>query len=89
MTAQKPSYSLGEQLGAIIFIVFLASIGGMAISLLGGFKIPGIGTKFKGCEIKPLLKCIRLPPIVGMIIMGCVGRNYMVTVTKAFPNEWA
>ena len=70
-------YSFGKQLGAIVFIIFMSSVGGMAVGALGGFSIPPIGKIFKGFELKPIIKRVRLPPIVGMIIMGCVGRNYI------------
>jgi hypothetical protein len=55
----------------------MSSVGGMAVGALGGFSIPPIGKIFKGFELKPIIKRVRLPPIVGMIIMGCVGRNYI------------
>ncbi len=69
--------------------MFIAAIGGLAIGMFGGFKIPGFGKFYQGFEVKPILTKIRLPPIVGMIIMGCVGRNYFGSLTKPFPNEWA
>jgi hypothetical protein len=90
MTKQNViDYTFGEQLGALVFIVFIAAVGGIAIDILGGLKVPPIGKRFKGFEIKPIIKKVTLPPILGMIVMGCIGRNYFGDLTKPFPNVWA
>lgn len=86
---KPPVYTMGEQVGAFILIIFLATIGGMALGALNGFTIPAFGKWIKRYEVKPCLTKIRLPPIVAMIIMGCVGRNYFGKVTAGFPNDWA
>jgi hypothetical protein len=85
----KPVYTFGEQVGAFILIIVLATIGGLLTMALSGFKIPQIGNIFKGYEVKPCLKIVTIPPIVAMIIMGCVGRNYFGRITAGFPNDWA
>ena len=51
-------------------IVSFGSLGGFLIKLLQGYKLPG------GIIIKPLTKKISIPPLVGMIIFGCISRNF-------------
>jgi hypothetical protein len=69
-------------------VVIFAAIGGLAIGLLGGFQLPAIG-KFKGYHLKPILKYITIPPLVGMIFMGFVGVNYAGGPVFAYNSRWA
>ena len=64
-------------------VVISGSIGGFLIALLSGIQVK----KFfciKNFTIKPLLKKITLPPLVGMIIMGSISRSFFSTATIAF-----
>jgi Kef-type K+ transport system membrane component KefB len=56
--------------------------------MFGGFKVPSIG-KFKGFEVKPILGKVRIPPIIAMIIMGCIVRNFFGEVVQPYNSEWA
>jgi len=41
-------------------------------------------------KVKPLLEKVKLPPIVGMIIIGCIVRNFFgSTIKLAYPDAWA
>ena len=64
-----------QQFGALIVVIFFASIGGIFIQILSK------GIKFHSgsvgpIEIKPILTKIQIPPLVGMIIFGCAARNF-------------
>jgi hypothetical protein len=65
-----------------------AGLLGIVLGLISGFKFPKIGN-WGGCEVKPLCKVIKIPPLIGMIIMGCVVRNTFGDVVKPYPNVWA
>lgn len=56
--------------------------------MLAGFKIPKVG-KFPGLTVKPLITKIHIPPIIGMIIMGCVVRNCFGDAVKPYNSDWA
>ena len=32
---------------------------------------------------------VRIPPVIGMIILGCIARNFFGDVVKPFPRVWA
>lgn len=82
------SYSIGEQIGALALVIILSAVAGVILGMLGGFKIPAIG-KFKGITVAPILTKLRIPPIIAMIIMGCVVRNTFGDVVKPYNNDWA
>ena len=84
----KSLFPLHEQVGAIAIMVIFAAIGGLLIGALGGFNIPKIG-KFKGYHVKPILKHVSIPPLIGMIFMGFIARNYVGGPMDAYNNRWA
>ena len=45
------------------------------MGMLAGFKLPNF-KPFNGKVVEPILKKIHIPPIIAMITMGCVGRNF-------------
>lgn len=77
-----------EKLGALVFVVVMASLGGIFVWLFGGFRIPKI-RRFPGYYVRPLTKSFKLPPLIGMIVMGFVVRNLIEFVLNAYPSEWA
>lgn len=77
-------YSFGEQLGALVLLIFVSACGGIALGLLNGFHFPKLG-KFPGYHLKPILKGIVIPPLILMIIMGAVARNLFGDIMKAYP----
>lgn len=84
----KSPYSDGAQAGALILVVVLSAVAGILIGLLAGYHFPKIG-RFPGFHLKPLLTKFKLPPIIGMIVMGCVVRNFFGDVVKPYPTVWA
>ena len=83
------SFNIGEELEALLLVVFMAIVGATAFALTAGYVFPRVGKIFKGFKLKPLLKKVRLPPVLAMILMGCISRNFFGSVTKAFPENWA
>lgn len=82
------TYSIGEQFGALALVIILSAAAGVLLGALAGFEVPKVG-RFPGLKVKPLLTKLRIPPIIGMIIMGCVVRNAFGAVMKPYNNEWA
>lgn len=82
------TYTIGEQVGALVLVIFLAAVAGVAFGMVKGFSIPAFG-RFKGLTVKPLFTMISIPPIIGMIIMGCIVRNCFGDVVKPYNNDWA
>lgn len=82
------SYSAIEEFGALAIVIVLAALGGIFLGALAGFKIPKIG-KYGGKAVKPVCTLIVIPPLTGMIIMGCVTRNCFGEVVKPYNNAWA
>ena len=81
---------IGEQLGALLLVVFMAFAGGISLGLLQGFKFPSIGKCFKGYNLKPILEKVRISPILGMIILGCVAKNaFGSNIMDYYPKQWA
>lgn len=67
----------------------MSTIGGLLCGALLGFKIPKVGKLYPGYQVKPLFKAVRIPPIIGMLILGCIARNFFGESTQAFPKIWA
>ena len=73
----------GDKIGALIIVVIAGAVGGMIIQLIQGLE-------FYCIKVKPLCTCITCPPLVGMIIAGCIARNFFGEYTKAnYPDYWA
>jgi Kef-type K+ transport system membrane component KefB len=84
----KKTYTIGEEFGAIALVIVLSAAGGAILGMLNGYTFPNIWP-FKGYVLKPILKKIHIPPIIMMIIMGCVVRNFFGDVVLPYNNAWA
>lgn len=83
------TYTFGEKFGVLILVVFMALIGGLFVGLVNGFTFPAF-RRFKGYTLKTLLPTkLRITPILGMILFGCIARNFFGSFMTAFPNDWA
>lgn len=61
---------------ALLVVVLMATVGGILVQLMlrgVSFKSGKVGP----IEIPALLTSIEIPPLVGMIIFGCLARNYL------------
>jgi len=81
-------YTFGEELGAFLIIVASALAGGIFTGLFFGINLPGWG-KFPSFRLPPLIRVFSIPPLILMIIMGLVSRNYFGEHADAFPSVWA
>lgn len=69
-------------------MVITAALGGLAVSLLAGWHtkpflcIPSIVTK-------PFISAFKVPPLIGMILLGCLARNCYGREVMAYSNAWA
>lgn len=73
----------GDKIGALIVVVLFGGLGGFLLQAIQGidlyfFKIP------------PACTCITCPALVGMIIFGCIARNFFGDfVLDNYPDYWA
>lgn len=66
----------GERIAALLVVVLCATAGGVLIQIL----MHGIefrSGKIGPISIKPALTAVKVPPLVGMIIFGCLARNFL------------
>lgn len=53
--------------------------------MMQGFTVPG--TSYK---VPPLCTSVTVPPLVGMVIFGCLARNFFGELTDVhYPEGWA
>ncbi len=86
--ALKQTYTVGEQFGAIALVIFLTAVGGAFLGMMNGYTFPKF-KPFNGYVLKPVFGKIHIPPIIMMIVMGCVVRNFFGDVVKPYNNAWA
>ena len=87
-TAVAAHYSNAEAFGSLLLVVFIAACGGVALGSLQGFQFPKVW-KFPGYNLKPVIKGIVIPPLVIMIILGCVVKNWFPTNLMApYPSSF-
>lgn len=75
--------NFGLRLLAIVIVFLFAAFGGEIIRVLEGKQYGKI--KFKN-------RCttLKMPPLVLMIVFGCVARNYFGSLfTDYYPEDWA
>lgn len=82
------THTIEEQLEAFLVVVASSIAGGFFIGLIFGVNLPKWGI-FPGFRWKPLVSLFALPPLILMIIMGCVSRNLFGEMMDAFPKEWS
>ena len=75
-------------MASLAIVVIMAGVAGSCVGLLGGYHFPKIFC-FKGYELKPILKAVVIPPLIAMIIMAIVTRNFFGPVTKNWPDKWS
>ncbi len=81
-------YTIGEQLSAFMVVITASLAGGIVTGLIFGVKIPKWGC-FPGFRLKPLVSAVQIPPLIMMIIMGCISRNLFGDKMNAFSKEWS
>jgi Kef-type K+ transport system membrane component KefB len=84
----KIVYTDSQIVGALALVIFAAAAGGILLGMLAGFKLPNF-KPFNGRVVEPILKKIHIPPIIAMIVMGCVARNFFGDVVKPYNSVWA
>ena len=68
--------SWAERIAALFVVVAVATMGGVLVQIL----MRGVefhSGKVGPIKLKPVLTAIQIPPLVGMIIFGCLARNYL------------
>ena len=75
-------------MGALAIVVIVAAFGGLAVSLINGLNIPAFKS-FKGFKMRPVSKHVTIPPLVGMLLLGFITRNYVPKPMPSFPSLWA
>jgi len=73
----------GDKVGALIIVTLFGALGGFIVAAIQGLDLGFY-------NIKPLCTCITCPALVGMIIFGCIARNFFGDFTKTnYPDYWA
>ena len=83
----KPVYPLSDQVAALAIVVLLSGVMGAILGMLPGYKFPRFW-KFPGYETPVIMKAVTLPPLLGMIFMGFISRNFFGPLMNAYPAPW-
>lgn len=83
--ASTISYTQSEKAICLIIIIVFGTLGGFFVQIFQGISMPKIGC-LPGFKISPLLKNVKIPPLVGMIIFGVIARNAFGDSVKAYPS---
>ena len=74
---------VGKSVAAFIIVLVFGGLGGILFQAVQGITICGK-------KIEPLCTSITVPPLVGMIIFGCIARNAFGDITENhYPEIWA
>jgi NhaP-type Na+/H+ or K+/H+ antiporter len=76
-----------DMLTAYVIIVVMAGTAGALWGLLYGFHFPKIG-RFPGYHLTPKIKGIFIPPLVMMLIFGCIARNFFGPKSADYPGSY-
>ena len=81
--------TFGQQMAALLVVVLCAAVGGIIMQIIMrgvDFRTGKIGP----IKINPLLTMIQIPPLVGMIIFGCLARNFLCHgYMQHYPESYA
>jgi hypothetical protein len=80
--------TIGTQVAALAIVAAMGLAGGIFIGLLFGFRLPAFW-KFPGYRFPQLIKVVAVPPLILMIIMGCIARNCFGDIMLSFPTLWS
>ena len=73
----------GAAVAAYAVILIFGALGGILFAMIQGVK-------FCGYEIPPVCTAVTVPPLVGMVIFGCLARNFFGELTEVhYPEVWA
>ena len=74
---------VGKSVGAFVIILVFGAFGGFLFQLVQGIELCGY-------KIDPCCTCITVPPLVGMVVFGCIARNAFGDITENhYPEIWA
>lgn len=72
-----------DKILALAIIVIFGALGGFIVAAIQGIDLGFF-------NIKPLCTCITCPALVGMIVFGCIARNFFGDFAKDnYPDYWA
>lgn len=78
----------GQAFLCLFVVLLFGYFGGFLLRVLYGMKIPKKGC-FPGVTIKPLIKGVVIPPLLGYIIFGCIARNtFGDELMSHYPEKW-
>ncbi len=69
-------------------MIVLSAVAGVLLGMLNGYTFPKM-KPFNGYVLKPILGKIHIPPIIAMIFMGCIVRNFFGDAVEPYNNAWA
>jgi hypothetical protein len=73
-----------EQVLSFLAVVAFSALGGFLLKLLQGVNLT------KNMKTKPLCSAVTIPPLVGMIVFGCIANNFFgESIQENYPNRAA
>lgn len=71
-----------------LIVVAFAAVGGILVSFLAGYHFHGL-LCIPHFQIKPLITKVKFPPLLGMLIFGCLIRNILGFESRHYHETWA
>ena len=68
-------YTLAEELLDMTIVILFSVLGGVLISLIGGCNLEKSWYFPFNIKLKPLMTTVVIPPLLGMVVFGCLARN--------------
>jgi hypothetical protein len=72
---------------SLFVVVIFGTMGNYLFKFMHGFTFPKF--IFKGYTIKPIVKGIMIPPLVGMVLFGFLARNFFGGMFEHYPYTWS
>jgi len=74
----------------MIVVIITSALGGIGVAFLGGVHMPkNAGFCIPAFHTHGLFKSFKLPPLIGMIVMGMIARNCFGREVIAYQEKWA
>lgn len=74
---------VSKSIGSYAVVLLFGALGGVLFQMMQGFT-------FAGYKVPPLCTSVTVPPLVGMVIFGCLARNFFGDLTEThYPEAWA
>lgn len=87
MSNELEVQNIPKAVGALIVVLVFGTLGGFLFQMLQGMKFSKMGC-IPAFTIKPLMKKVIIPNLLGMIIFGMIARNFFGEIMLHYPDQW-